>query len=91
MKFTVETSNKTVFFEDIKVGETFIDADRAAFFEDEILMRIATSGGDCEVDFDPDYNYVGAAINLTTGDIYAYHDDNEVYRVECGPILVKYL
>ena len=91
MTFAVGSEHKAVAFKDIRIGETFIDTDRTAFFEDEILMRINLSGGGCEVDLDPDLNYEGAAINLTNGELYGYYADDKVCKVECSKINVKYI
>lgn len=91
MKFTVHSEHKAVAFKDIRIGETFIDDDKTAFNEDEILMRVALGGGGCRVVFDDDCEYVGAAVNLTTGEIFSYFSNEKVYKVACCPINVKYI
>lgn len=91
MKFTVNSEHKAVAFNDIHVGETFIDDDKTAFNEDEILMRVGLGGGGCSVVFDDDSEYEGAAVNLTTGEIFSYYGNEKVYRVVCCPINVKYI
>lgn len=91
MTFTVGSEHKMVNFKDIRIDETFIDGDRSAFFEDEILMRVSPIGGGCDVTFDADLNYEGAAVNLTNGELYSYYADDKVYKVECDKINVKYI
>lgn len=91
MTFTVGSEYEAVNFKDIRIGETFIDGDRSAFFEDEILMRVSLIGSGCDVTLDADLNYEGAAINLTTGDIYSYYADDKVYKVECDKINVRFI
>ena len=91
MKFTVNSDHKAVTFKDIGIGETFIDDDRTAFEEDEILMRIGLEGGGCNVVFDDVFEYEGVAVNLTTGEIFSYYANDKVYKVACCPINVKYI
>ena len=91
MKFTVNSDHKAVTFKDIRIGETFIDDDRTAFEEDEILMRVGLEGGGCNVVFDDVFKYEGVAVNLTTGEIFSYYANDKVYKVACCPINVKYI
>lgn len=91
MKFTVKSDHKVVTFKDVYIGETFIDDDRTAFDEDEILMRVDLNGGGCNIVLDDDSTFEGAAVNLTTGEIFGYYANDKVYKVACCPINVKYI
>lgn len=88
MKFKSNSVINAVEIVTLEVGDTFIDLNN--FNETEVFMVITTDGYDCTVRFDDGFSSI-AAINLTSGEMWAYKRNEEVIPVEIGEVIYNRL
>lgn len=88
MKITFKDTEKYVRFNTLRHGDTFIDLD---YDKDTIMMCVDTC---CDVALttdmgEADYEYDGFAIDVATGIIIGYHDDDKVIPVNAEIVVEK--
>lgn len=83
MKFKLNLERGVVEIYELTTGDTFIDLKN--FSEEEVLMVVKPAGYDAHIEFDDGVSDI-AAINLTTGELWAYTRDEEVVQVETEQI-----
>ena len=88
MKFKSNSVKNVVEIITLEIGDTFIDLNN--FNETEVFMVVTTNGYDCTVRFDDDDLCI-AAINLTSGEMWAYKRNEEVIPVEIGEVIYNRL
>lgn len=86
MKFNAGKINNVVEIGELGMGDTFIDLDN--FTNDHVFMVITARGYDCHVDFDDEYSTI-AVIDLTSGELWSYKEDEEVIPVETEEVKFK--
>lgn len=74
MKITVENPN--AIFGDLKMGETFWATD-GWFDKDEIFMVI-----ECDYGLGAGEGFDGYAINLKTGELYGFDNDDKIIKYD---------
>lgn len=84
MKFKSNSVLNSVEVGNLEMGDTFIDAKN--FSEAEVFMVIQVRGYDCNVEFQDEVSTV-AAINLTSGEMWAYEESEPVIPVEIGEVV----
>lgn len=85
MKFNAGKIHNVVEIGELGMGDTFIDPDN--FTYDHVFMVITARGYDCHVDFDDDSTI--AVIDLTSGELWSYKEDEEVVPVETEEVKFK--
>lgn len=85
MKFNAGKINNEVEIGELNIGDTFIDPDN--FNTDRVFMIITTKSYDCHVGFDNDETI--AVVDLTTGELWGYKEDEEVTPVETEAVKFK--
>lgn len=83
MKFKTGKMNMVEIGE-LNISDTFIDT--INFDSETVFMVISTSGYDCNIKFDDERTTI-AAVNLTSGEVWAYRTDEEVIPVETEEII----
>lgn len=86
MKFNAGKITNVVEIGELSVGDTFIDPNN--FNNDHVFMVITATGYDCHVGFDDDASGY-AAVDLTSGELWAYREDEEVTPVETEEVKFK--
>lgn len=86
MKFNAGKINNAVEIGELGMGDTFIDLDN--FTNDHVFMVITAGGYDCHVDFDGEDSTI-AVIDLTSGELWSYREDEEVIPVETEEVKFK--
>lgn len=86
MKITNKAENRGYEFGSLKSGELFIDL--VNFKEDDVFVKLDHEG---DIDSILDRDIDGAAINLKTGYIYTYRNDELVVKIETELLVLKYL
>lgn len=84
MKFKSNSALNAVAIGNLRIGDTFIDLKN--FNESEVFMIVTTSGYDCHVEFFEDDSTI-AAVNLTSGELWAYEPDEKVVQVETEEVI----
>lgn len=79
MKFNATKLSTAVKIGKLNVGDTFIDPDN--FDNDRVFMVIDDRGYDCHVHFEDNESTI-AVINLTSGEMWSYKEDEEVIPVK---------
>ena len=79
MKFNTGKISKTVEIGTLIIGNTFIDPNN--FNSEHVFMVVTAKGYDCTVEFDDDVSTI-AVVDLTTGELWSYREDEEVIPVE---------
>lgn len=85
MKITNKALSRSYEFGSLKSGEPFIDL--VNFKEDEVFIKLGHEG---DIDRNLDKDIDGAAINLKTGCIYTYKNDELVVKIETELLVLKY-
>lgn len=85
MKFNAGKINNEVEIGELNIGDTFIDTDN--FDTNHVFMIITAKGYDCRVSFDNDETI--AVVDLTTGEVWGYKEDEEVIPVETEEVKFK--
>lgn len=85
MKFNTDKINNGVKIDELGMGDTFIDLYN--FTNDHVFMVITARGYDCHVSFDDEGTI--AVIDLTSGELWSYKEDEEVIPVETEEVKFK--
>lgn len=86
MKFKPDVITNEVVIDTLNVGDTFIDAYN--FDETRVFMVVKKNGYDCNIEFEEPTEQI-AAVDLTTGELWAYRPAEEVIKVEVEEISYK--
>lgn len=86
MKFTSDFTENIVEIGELSIGDTFIDVKN--FSREKVFMVVNTKGYDCNVEFDDGVSQI-AVVNLTTGELWSYTNDEEVIPVSTEEIKYK--